>query len=79
MKKTFDARGVALLLAIILIIHVVLQAESAHDQGNTFSGRNRMLRRVSLAPPPPKLRGNPHYKYKPYPPKRSPPPPPSCT
>ncbi|KAJ0868484.1 hypothetical protein HanRHA438_Chr12g0575111 [Helianthus annuus] len=52
MKKTFDASGVALLLAIILIIHNVLQADSSHDQGNAFSGRNRMLRRISSAPPP---------------------------
>ncbi|MFS8029190.1 hypothetical protein Hanom_Chr16g01519461 [Helianthus anomalus] len=76
MKKTFDARGVALLLAIILIIHNVLQADSSHDQGNAFSGRNRMLRRISSAPPPPKISVNPSPKPKPTP---SPPPPPSPT
>ncbi|KAF5779805.1 hypothetical protein HanXRQr2_Chr12g0563781 [Helianthus annuus] len=73
MKKTFDPRGVALMLVIInLIIHNVLHADSAHDQGNAFSGRNRLLRRVSSAPPPPKIRGNPQQRS----PKRSPPPPP---
>ncbi|KAJ0506970.1 hypothetical protein HanHA89_Chr12g0488031 [Helianthus annuus] len=76
MKKTFDASGVALLLAIILIIHNVLQADSSHDQGNAFSGRNRMLRRISSAPPPPKISVNPSPKPKPTP---SPPPPPSHT
>ncbi|KAI7734912.1 hypothetical protein M8C21_025741 [Ambrosia artemisiifolia] len=72
MKTTFDTRGVGLLLAINLIIHNVLQADSTHDQGTLFSGRNRMLRKLPLAPPPPMTRSNPLPK-----PKPSPPPPPS--
>ncbi|KAI7734914.1 hypothetical protein M8C21_025743 [Ambrosia artemisiifolia] len=69
MKKTFDARGVALFLVINLILHNVLQVDSAH-QGTMFSGRNRMLRKVSSAPPSPKL--GKHIQYRRYP--RPPPP-----
>ncbi|KAM0009124.1 hypothetical protein Hdeb2414_s0095g00790911 [Helianthus debilis subsp. tardiflorus] len=55
MKKTFDRRGVALLLLVFnLIIHNVSASIKPH-QGSVFSGRSRMLRKVSSAPPPPKL------------------------
>ncbi|KAD4983226.1 hypothetical protein R6Q59_002900 [Mikania micrantha] len=77
MKKTFDAKLAALLLAI-LIIYSVFQAESASfepNQGAVFFSRKRMLRKLPLAPPPPKISQVPHYKSPP-PPLPPPPPPP---
>ncbi|KAI7734913.1 hypothetical protein M8C21_025742 [Ambrosia artemisiifolia] len=49
MKTTFDTRGVGLLLAINLVIHNVLLADSTHDQGTLFFGRNRTLRKLPIS------------------------------
>ncbi|MFS8029188.1 hypothetical protein Hanom_Chr16g01519441 [Helianthus anomalus] len=73
MRKTFDPRGVALLLLVFnLIIHNVSASIKPH-QGSVFSSRSRMLRKVSSAPPPPKLGKTQSYAF------LRPPPPPLST
>ncbi|KAI3744651.1 hypothetical protein L1987_57740 [Smallanthus sonchifolius] len=68
MKTTFDAKRVALLLAILIILNV-FRLDSASfqpHQATVFSGRNRMLRKLPSAPPPPQLSRANHFKF-PYP------------
>ncbi|KAI3720336.1 hypothetical protein L6452_21252 [Arctium lappa] len=71
MKTILSAKRKSLLLAV-LIIHHVLQANSASiqpDPETVISGRNRNLRTLPSSPPSPELdRGSHYYTFVPPPP-----------